>query len=264
MPIKTFPTETKEVVSLYNDTVRLEFSPTGHRYKIFHNGVELFGTKGVTTITDIIDKPALVQWAANLTNEAWVNGLRGKVVDEVLISKLEREIPLVWRNTRDAAGDIGTLIHKWVETYIKSKINKTPSPGAPINEIMQGAVMRFIEWEKKSGVTFIASEKKVYSLRHNIAGTLDFIYRTKEGKLGVGDLKTSAGIYDGMKCQVAGYRYMLEEENPDVKYDEMTIVKVGKVDGDLQVKRIDDYQSYAKAFLACIVLHNIMKPSKKV
>ncbi len=125
MPIKTFPTETKEIVSLYNDTVRLEFSPTGHRYKIFHNGVELFGTKGVTTVIGIVDKPELLQWSANMANQTWIEGLKGQVTyDELLISRLSKEAPNAWRTRRDTAGDLGTIVHRVIEQWILADIKR--------------------------------------------------------------------------------------------------------------------------------------------
>ncbi len=264
MPIKTFPTETKEIVSLYNDTVRLEFSPTGHRYKIFHNGVELFGTKGVTTVIGIVDKPELLQWSANMANQTWIEGLKGQVTyDELLISRLSKEAPNAWRTRRDTAGDLGTLIHAWIEEYINSKIHNLPLPPSPINPIIQSSVLKFIQWETDNVTRFIESEKKVYSLRHNVAGIVDFLYINKSGNLCIGDIKTSKGIYKTFSLQLSGYRYMIEEENPKTKIDEMTIVRVGKDNDDLEIKVISDYRTYVKAFLACIVLHNIMKPVKK-
>ena len=254
--------ETKETHLLYNGDVRLEFTPSGHRYKVFHKGVELFGTKGVTTVLNILDKPALVQWSANVTNEAWINGLAGQVPDELLIAKLSKEAPLAWRIKRDDAGDIGTLIQAWIEKYIQAKIDGSQSPGAPINDMIQKAVLRFIEWEKSEGISFVATEKKVYSLKHNVAGIVDFIYKTKDGKMGIGDIKTSKGIYDSMFIQVSAYQYMLHEENPALQFAERTIVKVGKTDGDMEIKKVDKYNDYAKAFLACVMLHRILKPIK--
>lgn len=263
MPITSFPTTTKEVVMLYNDTVRLEFSTEGHRYKIFHNGTELFGTKGVTTVIGIIDKPELLQWSANVANQTWVDGLKGKIPDELLIARLAKEAPVAWRVRRDTAGDIGTLIHVWIESYIKAKIDGTPIPDSPINPIIQGAVLKFLMWEKQNDIKFVASEKKVYSLKHNVAGICDFLYLNKDGKTCLGDIKTSKGIYKTFYLQLAAYKYMIQEENPSTQIEEMTIVRVGKDDAELEVKNINDYASNAKAFLACVILHNIMKPIKK-
>ena len=53
---------------------------------------------GVTTIIGQLDKPALVQWA-------WKLGKEGKD----------------WREERDSAGDIGTLVHEAVLNFFSSK-----------------------------------------------------------------------------------------------------------------------------------------------
>lgn len=124
MPITHFPTEQKEIVMLYDDTVRLEFSPSGHRYKVFHKGVEIFGTKGATTIIGIVDKPELLSWAARMTNEAWIEGLKAGKPDELTIAKLAKEAPLAWRVKRDTAGDLGTIVHRVIEQWILADIKR--------------------------------------------------------------------------------------------------------------------------------------------
>lgn len=262
MPVTNFQTPS-ETTLLYNGDIRLVFTPGEHRYQVFHKGVQLYGTKGVTTIIGIIDKPELIQWCAKVTNEAWVNALKGKIADELTITQISKEAPLAWKNTRDNAGDLGTLIHKWIESSILAKIHKTKLPDPPVNTQMQTAVLKFLQWEKDNVASYLGAEEKVYSLKHNVAGTVDFLYINKEGRRCIGDIKTSKGIYKSFFLQLAAYRYMLEEENPSRKYDEMTIVRVGKDEGEIEVKKVDNYEEYAKAFLACVVLHKILKPIKK-
>ena len=135
----------------------------------------------------------------------------------------------------------------------------------PVNDAMHKAILAFLSWEKSEGITFTDTEKKIYSLKHNIAGTCDFLYITKDGKLGIGDIKTSKGIYESYYLQVAAYRYMLEEERSykeamtPMPYEEMTIVKIGKDGSDMEVKKVSDYNKYAKAFLACSVIYRTLK-----
>lgn len=255
-----------ETVMLYRGDIKLDFNDSSHRYTIYHKGVQLYGTCGVTTVIGILDKPQLVQWSANVTNEAWIAGLTStKKIDELVLKRLSKEAPLAWRMKRDAAGDVGTLIHAWIELYINYKLGKGEKPELPENNIISTSVIKFLEWERDGGITFIETEKKCYSLKHNIAGTCDFLYKTKEGKLGIGDIKSSKGIYDSFFLQVAAYRYMIEEEamcsGQPVSYEEMTIVRVGKDDGALQVKQVGDYQKYLRAFLACSVLYRTIKKS---
>lgn len=257
-----------EIANLYNGDVRLEFSPTSHRYNIFHKGVKLYGTCGVTTVVGVMDKPQLVQWSANMTNDAWIEGLsKAEKIDEVVVSTLAKTAKLAWRVKRDSAGDIGTLVHKWIEQHINWKLGKGEKPELPENDVLNNAAIKFMSWAKEEQITFTDSEKKIYSLKHNIAGTCDFLYITKDGKLGIGDIKTSKGIYTSFFYQVAAYRYMLEEEraysskSTPIPYEEMTIVQINKEDGKLKVKKIDKYKEYAKGFLSCSIIYRLNKSS---
>lgn len=261
MPVKGFKAKPEvEIINMYGGDVVMEYSDKGHRYAVTYKGKPVIGTVGCTTVTGVLNKPYLVPWAARITNDAWVNGLKqaGKV-DELTIASLSKSAPLEWQNKRDSAGDLGTLIHNWVESWIKAKVKGHPVPDMPTNPLMNRACLDFLMWAKQEGITFISSEQKVYSLKHNIAGTCDFTYRAKNGRLGIGDLKTSKGIYDNYYYQVAGYRYMLEEEarymNSTAIYDEMTIVKVGKGEGKVEIKKFNDYRKHAKVFLACSVIY---------
>lgn len=256
----------KEISHLYNGDVELHFSPAGHRYKVFHKGVEKYGTCSVTTVMGVMDKPQLVQWSANMTNDYWIKELsEAEKIDEVLLHRLSKEAPLAWKMKRDAAGDMGTLVHLWIEEYIKWKLGKGEKPDLPENPILNKSAVKFLSWAKAEGITFTDTERKIYSFKHNIAGTCDFLYVTKDGKLGIGDIKTSKGIYISYYYQVAAYRYMLEEEQAYIEgktpipYEEMTIVKVGKGDGGFEVKKVPDYKEYAKGFLACSVIYRLNK-----
>lgn len=260
MPVTNFQT-TSDTTLLYNGDVKLIFTPGIHRYEVYHKGAQLYGTKGVTTIIGILDKPELIAWSAKVTNEAWINALKGKIADELTIIQISKEAPLAWKNKRDSAGDLGTLIHAWIEESILAKINKTKLPDPPVNTQMQTAVLKFLQWEKDNVSEYLGAEEKVYSLKHNVAGTVDFLYVNKDGKRCIGDIKTSKGIYKSFFLQLAAYKYMLNEEGR--KFDEMTIVRVGKDEGEIEVKKVDSYDEYAKAFLACVVLFKILKPIKK-
>lgn len=256
----------EEELYLYNGDVKMIFNNKSHRYTVYYKGEKKYGTVGTTTCIGILDKPQLIQWSANVTSEAWLEGLtKADKIDEVLIHRLSKEAPQMWRVRRDSAGDIGTLIHAWIESYIKYKLGKEEKPELPENQLMHESVLKFLQWEKDTGITFTDTERKIYSLKHNIAGTCDFLYVTKEGKLGIGDIKTSKGIYNSFFYQVAAYRYMLEEERAYIEgktaipYEEMTIVRVGKDDGKLEVKHVSDYHEYAKGFLACSIIYRLNK-----
>lgn len=259
--ITSMPTYTRQ--TMYNGDIEMIFTPESHYYEVYHQGVQKYGVRGVTTILQILDKPALMQWAANMASEYWREGIKAGT-DEITLDRLAKEAPLAWKLKRDAAGQIGTLIHKWIEEHIQAKIQKKDGPTAPINEIMYTAVVKFLQWEKDNVGEYLFSEKKLYSVTHNVAGTCDFTYRDKEGKLSLGDLKTSNSMQRTFDLQLAAYRYMLEEESPSEVYENMVIVRVGKDEGKIQIKKVENYKENLKAFLCCVILNNILKPEKKL
>lgn len=248
---------------MYQGDIEMVFTPESHYYEVYHKGIQKYGVRGVTTILQILDKPALMQWAANMASEHWREGIKAGT-DELTLDRLSREAPLAWKIKRDTAGQIGTLIHKWIEEHIGAKIAKVSGPVAPVNEIMYTAVTKFLQWEKDNVGEYLFSEKKLYSIKHNVAGTCDFIYLDKAGKRSLGDLKTSNSMQRTFDLQLAAYRYMLEEENPSEVYENMVIVRVGKDEGKIQIKKVDSYKDNLKAFLCCVILNNILKPEKKL
>jgi len=263
--IKGFKSETK-TLQRYSGEIEIIFSAESHRYQITDRGVKISGTLGVTTVLGILDKPQLLQWAVNMTVESFNESLTpGTVIDESNLIQISKKASLAWREKRDSAGDIGILIHTHIENYIRKRIEYQKKkekyiPDMPFNSVIQKAFTKFLLWERLNVQSWVATEMVVYSRRHNVAGTLDGLYISNEGALALCDVKTSKGIYKSFYYQVAAYAYMYNEEGQSnnnstpLKITDMTIVRVGKEDGDIEVKKIIDYEKNAKAFLACVLL----------
>ena len=150
-----------------------------------------------------------------------------------------------------SAGDIGTFVHNWVEDYINGK-----NPKLPVNKDLRGAVQRFLDWQKEYNVRFLLAEQQVYSLRRKYTGTLDFICEI-DGKMYIGDLKTSNAIYKNeMGQQLAAYKMAREEEFPEEKYEGCVLVRIGKKDGEFEIWKLEDDSLYRKTFLYALKLYN--------
>lgn len=240
----------KKEFSLYNDTIKLIFNPSYHRYNI--DGKDVVG---VTTVLNQLNKPALVQWSANETVKFLQEKVEaGKNYDEVQLAEFFKEAKFAYRRKSEKAADFGTMVHKWIEDHIAGR-----KPTMPVNIEMKQAVDSFLEWEIRNKVVFTSNEKVVYSKKYNYAGTCDFTCEIEKKKY-VGDLKTSKGIYDEYLLQVAAYRYALQEEY-DTKYDGMIIVRIPKVEGDvIEIKYFNDYVENAKCFIYLLhVWHNMQR-----
>jgi hypothetical protein len=234
---------TKETYRLYKNKVILEFDSEKHVYTVGGKKVE-----GVTGVTGIIAKPALIYWAVNQTIGFLQKTLKAGVgYDEIELGQLLEQAKFAHRKRTTEAADIGTLVHKAIEDYIKTgKITPLVHPKA------KECFAQFVKWAKDNKVEFLESERKVYSKKFQYAGTMDFYCKMK-GKYFVGDTKTSSGIYDEMWFQVSAYQQAYQEET-GAKVDGHLIVRVGK-DGSIEVQENYDYDKNIVAFNGALLLY---------
>ena len=159
-----------------------------------------------------------------------------------------------WQKKTDA-GDAGTFLHKWVEKYIKGE-----DPGMPVNPDLQLSVLKFLKWVKEHKVKFLLSEQVIFSKKYMYSGTTDFICSI-DGKMYIGDLKTSSGIYPEMWMQTAAYRVARVEEFPEEDYAGQLIVRIGK-DGTFEFGLTNDNKMYTKmfeGFISAMILSNALE-----
>lgn len=275
-----------ETTKHYRGSVELKFNTAKHHYTI--NGETM---DGVTTILKAINKPLLVPWAAKMTAQYVEKELKkhaekknAKALDEVEIVNLCGEAKKAHRKFTKEAGNVGTLLHEWIENWVNADIahralvpklpakkklyfdmtaperKKQGYPAIPRNKMLKTAVGQFLEWVEKNKVIFKCAEQKVVSLRHKYCGTYDFIAEI-DGKLILGDIKTSKGIWDEYWFQLAAYKYALQEEYPTLKIDHTLTLRCGK-DGSFEVKELDDYAKNIETFLAALTIHRRLKEMK--
>ncbi|MDD4026997.1 MAG: hypothetical protein PHO75_02295 [Candidatus Shapirobacteria bacterium] len=225
------------ITTLYGGKVTMRFDSYWHTYTVTdeEKGLKDASVTGVSTVLNIIDKSKqLVPWAVNQTIDYLKENLKpGISYDEVEIAKLLSNAKNTHHNTKNDAGDFGTLLHNWVEKFVKHE-----NPPMPVNKVLRKSVEDFLRWTVKDKVKFVLSEQPLYSRKYQCAGTLDCI-ATVNGKLYIGDWKTSSGIYLSQKIQTAGYRMMREEEYSTEKYVGQFIMRFGK-DGAFEKKFLDD------------------------
>ena len=215
----------------------LQFNEKSHRYTI--DGKPL---TGVTTILSVMVKPALIQWAANMSVAYVKEHLTDlKDLDEVL-----KVAKTAHRLKKEEAADVGTIAHKWIEDWINGE-NPAPDP------LVDHMTSNFVKWAEENKVEFIEAEKRVYSKVHWFAGTLDFLCKMN-GKTYLGDLKTSSGIYDEYFYQTSAYQLALNEHDPDIKIDGHVIINCKK-DGGFNKKFSFDYDKNIKAFMGALAIY---------
>ena len=204
---------------------------------------------GVTTILKVIDKPALMPWAIGITRDYWLEQVNAGRTDYAKIHKESWNASK--KITKDAA-NIGSNIHAYAEAFFK----KQALPTLEIDQAKRGAEA-FHKWLDAHKVEVVASERRIFSKEHYYAGTCDFVAKI-DGVMGVGDIKTSSGIYPEMRLQTAAYQHALQEEK-GMKFDVRWIVRFDKKTGEFESKPFYDFDLDFMGFKSALALHRTLQ-----
>ena len=225
-----------------------QFNKEEHYYEL--DGKRLYG---VTTILQVISKPALIPWAVKMCADYIVANKKRLIVEEESWDEIIKEAKSAHRKKKEDAGAKGTDAHALIEEIVKTSIDEFGGyiSGTSTNPQVQN----FIDWAVKNKVKFLASEKQLYSESAWVAGTTDMVFEMK-GKKYVGDVKTSSAIYPEHFYQMAAYRMMLEEMG-ETGFDGSVVIRIGK-DGkfneEKDVAYRYDYDTDLKAFLGALAI----------
>ena len=157
---------------------------------------------GVTTVLNLLAKPALIPWANRI-------GLEGIKVGEYV----------------DALANIGTLAHEMVAANIRGEKVDTSEYSSKDVDLASNSFLSYLEWKKGRDMEVVFSEKPLVSEMLKYGGTMD-VYANVAGKPTLIDLKTGKGIYDEMKLQVAAYAHLLQEHGHPV--ESVHILRIGR------------------------------------
>jgi len=243
----------------YDNSAIIKFYPDSHKYKL--DGRKDF-LIGVTTATGMKDKSRpLMIWASRLTRDFLIDAIKDGL--QLVTPELIEEAVNLYNVKREEAATSGTMVHDWAEQYIKGK-----NPEVPEDEKVRNGVLAFMKWVNENGVNFEASEKKVYSKKHEYVGTMDAIFtmECEDHKiLHAGDFKTGSGIYADQAFQVSAYQ-AAETEEHGTKFGSKWIIRFIKEDkfdkygkltqsaGDFCAKEFlpSEHESHFKGFLGCL------------
>jgi len=252
--------EPTKVQKLYDGKVEIAFYEKSHMYKLNGEKKRLIS---VTACTGIIDKSApLMHWAVKLTKEYLFECLdqRLKITEEVIETASSQH-----RIKKEKAATIGSIVHEFAEQYINKEKPEIPEKIEGMRkddmEKIRNGIIAFLKWVKDHKIKFVASEKLVYSKKHDYVGLMDVVYKEK-GKLVAGDFKTSkSGHYPEYKFQLSAYRGADEEESK-VKYDRSVILHFDKENGEFEAIECEEHEKDYKAFLSCLAIKKRLKELK--
>ncbi len=230
-----------------SNTKQFLFDPIEHVYTL--DGKRMYG---VTTVLRVINKPALVPWSAKCVTD-YIEQYAQSIGDIYQVSKpLLKEAKVAHQKKKEDAGVKGTDVHAQIENIINEAIKDSNGYIAKEYKDSDSQVTKFVEWALHKNVKFLASEQRLYSETLWCAGTADFICEI-DGKLYIGDVKTSSGIYPEYFLQASAYARFAEEMGMYKGFHGVVIVNVKKT-GGIDVQENYDIEGNWQAFKSAIVL----------
>ena len=224
--------------------LELDFDDDKHIY--YHNGEKVESVTGICGKG--IPKPQLTNWLVATPIRAIKDSLHSMLDNEQTLDrvKLERIIHDAKQKTnriKDDAGLVGSVVHGLIEDFLQGKKIPNQSDTAVIN-----CWNIFLDWWKTQEYDVVELEKKIFSKKHNYAGTLDLILKDKKGNLVLADIKTSNHISFDYTLQLNAYKFAYEEETKQ-KIAKGLIIRLPKKDSNIEVKELPLNKQMFNAFL---------------
>jgi len=201
------------------------------------NGVQY---PSVTTITGMLDKPALLSWASNCAVDHIQENIE-VVQDKEDVHRGEDVLQAArkaYAQKRDKAATSGTRCHNAIEAHIKGEDSRVIEILGDDEQANIG-YKAFQEWEETNHVEWEQVECTVFCLSIGYAGRFDAIAKINGHRYLI-DFKTSSGIYDEMKYQLCAYKQAYNEmlEDGQEPIEKVAILHLDKKTGEPTFKPI--------------------------
>ncbi len=252
--------------TLYGGNAKIELGNYGRKkHAYFLHGKNVF-VPGVTTILKRLDKPALIQWAANQAADYFrdalgdfrpigENGERGPqaIIGDADVTRISEAARKAHKNVVKDAADVGTQIHGLCQKIFQGDmINLPPNTDHRIHNGLKA----IREWIAANDVTPIESERIILSQKWFYAGTCDLL-ATVNRKISVVDFKTGKAVYMEHRLQTAAYQVALEEELGE-PIDDRHLVRLDKFTGECEPHFFPYSQLEIDGFLRLREVHGIL------
>jgi hypothetical protein len=180
----------------------------GRRYVAYlPNGRKNY-LQNVTSITGILDKPALIPWAVGMTNDAWLEQLepdRPYTYEE--FEEIAEYAKRAHFRKREEAAEWGTRAHAIIEQFLRTG----EWPDLTMEDVeVQNSCELWINWWNSEDLQVLQVEQYIADLKLGIGGTADAVLVNSAGEVIIYDWKTGKGVYPEAKLQLAAYSGMLE------------------------------------------------------
>jgi hypothetical protein len=202
-----------------------------HKYTTFNGKI----VPGVTTVLDVLNKPALVHWAWNL-------GMQG----------------IDYHKFKDDLADVGKLAHAMVVAHLKGEKINTDAFSKDQIDRAENCLLSYFEWEKGHKIEPILIETPLVNDILEYGGQPD-VYCKLDGKITLLDFKTGKAVYDEYFYQLAAYGDLLSVNKHEVP-STFHILRIGRdeTEGFEEVVRTDLSNEFM-LFLSCLNIYKLKK-----
>src|SRR5437879_3824708 len=168
----------------------------------------------VTSVLDIIAKPALGPWYAKEERRYFETAMLevlsrpGARDPEYVLAAVAEAVTGVKAadKERQRAATIGTAVHAGIEWHLRRALGDDAGPEPQLPDAAAWALESWKDWAANVKLEPLAIERTVYCLECGYAGTLDLYARVK-GVPSVLDWKTGRAIYPEAFLQNVAYRH---------------------------------------------------------
>lgn len=266
-----------EILSFYNGEIVLKYDHKLH-VRYYEENSQKFLISGATNVTGIVDKPALVPWAANMAVDYASRLIKpGVVYTEEELEAAFRDAKANYRAISRTATDIGHIVHEWLDNYQKLCMNhgygaSFEMPTMPEDPKAENCVRTCLSWMNKHSFHPIKVETQVFSRVYRYAGTYDHLAHITscgdpvccpfEGRILIlGDFKSSKRIYDEYRMQTACYKAAHEEEFPDQVIDARVVIRLDKEGAGIETLTLmnDSFEDDFRGYLGALDTYNWQK-----
>lgn len=229
----------EESFDLYNGRVKLLYRDSSHRYRVSVDGGKPTHASNVTTILNVLNKPAIKPWAIRITCDYIEENIR-KLVEQDSFSVQDVfkiiERARTWAETkREEAADIGTSAHDWIRDYWRAVIRKTDIPPKPEERQPRNCIENALDFFSKHKMVPVAVEEPLYSLETGVCGRPDWIGYVDD-EFSIVDYKSTKALWPECPVQMTPYAKIYEEMHgllPKVRYG----LRMDKEGGDFEARR---------------------------
>ncbi len=218
---------------MYGGEVRIKFEAERHLYTVqdIAVGPDWLPVVSVTTVLGMLDKQALVSWAARCSMDKFlelVQPARSHTAEE--IGTFGFQIKDAHKEQLERAGRIGSSVHEWIQNYLSYRAGNGLFPAHPTDESVRSCCRAAWHWIKKVNVEPFAIERILYSRKHRVVGTTDLAAALRiGGRTAICDWKSSNRLHYTYKLQLAAYRAMYHEMT-GVLLDDRWLIRLDKND----------------------------------